>query len=42
MKPDICEIGLSDHHKMVNSFLRKTVAKGKPKTIYYWYSLMKN
>ena len=24
MKPDICEIGLSDHHKMVHSFLRKT------------------
>ena len=35
MKPDICEAGLSDHHKMVYSFLRKTFAKGKPKSIYY-------
>ena len=35
MKSDTCETGLSDHHKMVHSFLRKTFAKGKPKTIYY-------
>ena len=35
MKCNTCEIGLSDHHKMVYSFLRKTFAKGKPKTIYY-------
>ena len=34
-KSDTCETGLSDHHKMVHSFLRKTFAKGKPKTIYY-------
>ena len=35
MKSDICETRLSDHHKMTYSFLRKTFAKGKPKTIYY-------
>ena len=35
MKYDTCETGLSNHHKMVHSFLRKTFAKGKPKTIYY-------
>ena len=34
MKYDTCETGLSDHHKMVHSSLRKTFAKGKPKTIY--------
>ena len=34
MKSDTCETGLSDHHKMVYSFLRKNFAKGKPKTIY--------
>ena len=34
MTPDNCETGLSDHHKMVYSFLRKIFAKGKPKTIY--------
>ena len=37
MKSDTCETGLSDHHKMVYSFLRKTFAKGKPKTIYNRY-----
>ena len=35
MKPDTCEAGLSNHYKMVYSFLRKTFAKGKPKSIYY-------
>ena len=35
MKSDTCETRLSDHHKMVYLFLRKTFAKGKPKTIYY-------
>ena len=35
MKSDTCETGLSDHHEIVYSFLRKTFAKGKPKTIYY-------
>ena len=35
MKYDTCETGLSNHHKIVHSFLRKTFAKGKPKTIYY-------
>ena len=35
MKSDTCETGLSDHHKMLYSFLRKTFTKGKPKTIYY-------
>ena len=35
MKSETCETRLSDHHKMVYSFLRKTFAKGKPKTIYY-------
>ena len=35
MKSDTCETGLSDHHEFVYSFLRKTFAKGKPKTIYY-------
>ena len=28
MKSDTSEAGLSDHHKMVYSFLRKTFAKG--------------
>ena len=27
MKSETCETGLSDHHKMVRSFLRKTFAK---------------
>ena len=27
MKSDTCETGLSDHHKMVHSFLRKTFPK---------------
>ena len=31
---DTCKAGLSDHHEMVHSFLWKTFAKGKPKTIY--------
>ena len=35
MKSETCETRLSDHHKMVYSFLRKTFAKGKHKTIYY-------
>ena len=35
MKSDTCKTGLSDHHKIVCSFLRKIFAKGKPKTIYY-------
>ena len=34
MKSDTCETGLSDHHKMVYSFLRKTFAKGKSKIIH--------
>ena len=34
MKSDTCETGLSDHHKMVHSFLMKTFAKGKLETIY--------
>ena len=36
IKSETCEAGLSDHHKMVHSFLRKAFAKVKPKTIYYW------
>ena len=35
MKSDNCETGLSNHLKMVYSFLTKTFVKGKPKTIYY-------
>ena len=35
MKCDTCETGLSVHHQMLYSFLTKTFAKGKPKTIYY-------
>ena len=35
MKSDTCKTGLSDHHEIVCSFLRKIFAKGKPKTIYY-------
>ena len=35
MKSDTYETGLSDHDKMVDSFLRKTFARRKPKTIYY-------
>ena len=35
LTPDTCETGLSDHRKMVYSFLRKFFAKGKSKTIYY-------
>ena len=34
MKSGNRETGLSGHHKMVYSILRKTFAKGKPKTIY--------
>ena len=35
MQPDIYETGLSDHHKMVYSFLKKSFAKGKLEAIYY-------
>ena len=31
MKQDLCEAGISDHHKMIFSVLRKTFAKGNRK-----------
>ena len=31
---DVYETGISDHHKMIISVLRKTFAKGKPKTVF--------
>ena len=35
MKSDVYETGISDHHKMIISVLRKTFAKGKTKTVFY-------
>ena len=35
MKSDVYETGISDHQKMIFSILRKTFAKGKPKTVFY-------
>ena len=32
MESDVYETGISDHHKMILSILRKTFAKGEPKT----------
>ena len=29
------ETGLSDHHKFIGTMLRSTLAKGKPKKIFY-------
>ena len=36
MKSYVYEIGISDHHKMIISVLRKTFAKCKPKTVFYY------
>ena len=35
MKLDVYETGISDLRKMIISVLRKTFAKGKPKTVFY-------
>ena len=35
MKSDVYEIDISEHRKMIISVLRKTFAKGKPKTVSY-------
>ena len=35
MTLDVYETGISDHHKMIISVLRKNFAKGKPKTVFY-------
>ena len=35
LKSDLCETGLSDHHRMVYLLSRKTFAKAKPKTIFH-------
>ena len=35
MRSDVHETGISDHRKMMMSVLRKTFAKGKPKTVFY-------
>ena len=35
MRSDVYETGILDHHKMIMSVLRKTFAKGKPKTVFY-------
>ena len=29
------ETGISDHHKLIYTFLKSTYAKGKPKFVYY-------
>ena len=34
MKQDMYETGISDHHKIIILVLRKTIAKGKPKTSF--------
>ena len=35
MKPSTNETGISDHHKLIYTFLKSTYAKGKPKSVYY-------
>ena len=35
MKSSTNETGISDHHKLIYTFLKSTYAKGKPKFIYY-------
>ena len=35
MKSNVYETDISDHRKMIISLLRKTFAKGKPKTVSY-------
>ena len=35
MRSDVYETGISVHHKMIISVLRKILAKGKPKTVFY-------
>ena len=35
LKLDVYETGILDHHKMMISVLRKNVAKGNPKTVFY-------
>ena len=35
MRSNVFEKGISDHHKMIVSVLRKTFAKDKPKTVIY-------
>ena len=37
MRSDMYETGILDHHKVIISVLRKTFAKGKPKTVFYRY-----
>ena len=35
MKSSTNEAGISDHHKLINTFLKSTYAKQKPKFVYY-------
>ena len=35
MRSNVYETVISGHHKMIMSVLRKTFAKGKPKTVFY-------
>ena len=35
MKYSTNETGISDHHKLIYTFLKYTFAKGKPKFVYY-------
>ena len=38
IKSDVYETGISDHHKkMIYLVLRKTLATGKPKTVFYCF-----
>ena len=35
MRSNVFETGITGHHKIIISILRKTFAKGKPKTAFY-------
>ena len=35
MKYSTNETGISDHHKLIHTFLKSTYAKGKPKFVHY-------
>ena len=35
MKPTTFEAGLSDHHKLTTTILRKTISKGNSKKMFY-------
>ena len=35
MKSTTFEIGLSDHHKLITTIVRKTISKGDSKKMFY-------